>query len=85
MSERKLREITLAQSFGLPREARAYPIRAWREQPTRFEYHHIFAERQMQRSLRRERALSGQSGYDLNRHIKLLKQQKNASQRKAFR
>jgi hypothetical protein len=76
MSERKLNEIAPARSLGLRREARASPIRAWREQPMRFEQHHVFTERQTQHSLRKERALSGQSGYDLNRHIRLLKQKK---------
>jgi uncharacterized Rmd1/YagE family protein len=89
MIERRLREIVPARSMSLQSRAirqdvRVSAIRAWREQPLRSDQTSLFGDHQMHRSLRKERALCGQSGYDLNRHIRLLKQQKNASQRKAF-
>jgi hypothetical protein len=89
MIERRLKDIALPKNMALRspefrRNVRVSSIRVWREQSLRIDHTSIFAEHQMQRSLRKERALSGQTGYDLNRHIRLLKQQKNASQRKAF-
>jgi hypothetical protein len=55
-------------------------IRSWREQAkslTKGAF--IVSDPQMRRSLRKERALAGRAGYDLNRHIRLLLQRKTTA------
>jgi hypothetical protein len=84
MTERRSKDIAPKRGSAFPRLARVYAIRAWREQPVVSESLHVFGVGMPPRSLRKERSLSGQRGYDLNRHIMLVRQQKNASQRKAF-
>ena len=66
--------------IGNPIKFRIPTIRSWREEAKIFSDTAFTAsETHMRRSLRKERALSGQDGYDLNRHIRLLRQRRIAS------
>jgi hypothetical protein len=70
MTSRNFRRTTEARGSTQLRS-----IRSWRETTkTVTDVALIFPERTTRRALRRERALSGQLGYDLNRHIRLAKQ-----------
>jgi hypothetical protein len=70
--DRRSNIIKIKESAPLERRI----IRVWREetQPPLSERFFITSEPQLRSSLRKERALSGCYGYDLNRHIRLLRQ-----------
>jgi hypothetical protein len=66
----------------LPRCSQKARIRAWRQPEAERQTGHLpTGKPQIQRALRRLRAANGAAGYDIRRHINLLRANKNAAPR----